>query len=111
MEFGVERGHVRHVRDGEVFDQLLQGEINLHLAVLVLAVDSVTLLLHRITEAKDDDDGYKLFCGWAMPRGERYTFFKDNVVNPFRAITKAKDAATQKMHMAFKGNRFSEART
>ena len=36
-----------------------------------------------------------------MPSGERYTFFKDNVVNPFRAITKAKDTATEKMHMAF----------
>jgi hypothetical protein len=32
VEFGVERGHVRHVRDGEVFDQLLQGEINLEKA-------------------------------------------------------------------------------
>ena len=38
----------------------------------------------------------------AMPRGERYTLFKDNVVKPFGAITKAKDAATEKMHMAFK---------
>ena len=38
----------------------------------------------------------------AMPRGERYTLFKDNVVKPFSAITKAKDAATEKMHMAFK---------
>ena len=38
----------------------------------------------------------------AMPRGERYTLFRDNVVKPFGAITKAKDAATEKMHMAFK---------
>lgn len=38
----------------------------------------------------------------AMPRGERYTLFKDNVVKPFGAITKAKDAATEKMHVAFK---------
>ena len=38
----------------------------------------------------------------AMPRGERYTLFKDNVVKPFGAITKAKDAATEKMHTAFK---------
>jgi hypothetical protein len=37
-----------------------------------------------------------------MPRGERYTLFRDNVVKPFGAITKAKDAATEKMHMAFK---------
>ena len=29
VEFELECGHVRHVRDGEVFDQLLQGEINL----------------------------------------------------------------------------------
>jgi len=36
VDFGVERGHVRHVRDREVFDQLLQGEINLHFAVLVI---------------------------------------------------------------------------
>ena len=38
----------------------------------------------------------------AMPRGERYTLFRDNVVKPFGAITKAKDAATEKMHNAFK---------
>ena len=38
----------------------------------------------------------------AMPRGERYTLFRDNVVKPFGAITKAKDAAVEKMHNAFK---------
>ena len=38
----------------------------------------------------------------AMPRGERYTLFKDNVVKPHLAITKAKDGATEKMHIAFK---------
>jgi len=38
----------------------------------------------------------------AMPRGERYTLFKENVVKPFGAIAKAKDTATEKMHMAFK---------
>jgi hypothetical protein len=40
-------------------------------------------------------------CSPHKPRGERYTFFKDNVVKPFGAITKAKDTATEKMHMAF----------
>ena len=38
----------------------------------------------------------------AMPRAERYTLFKDNVVKPFGAIAKAKDVATEKMHTAFK---------
>ena len=38
----------------------------------------------------------------AMPCGERYTLFKENVVKPFGAIAKAKDTATEKMHMAFK---------
>jgi hypothetical protein len=35
----------------------------------------------------------------AMPCGERYTLFKENVVNPFGAIAKAKDTATEKMHI------------
>ena len=38
----------------------------------------------------------------ALPRGERYTLFKDNVVKPFGAINKAKETATEKMHNAFK---------
>ena len=38
----------------------------------------------------------------ALPRGERYTLFKDNVVKTFGDIAKAKDRALEKMHTAFK---------
>jgi len=38
----------------------------------------------------------------ALPRGERYTLFKDNVVKPFGAIAKAKDVVVEKLHTAMK---------
>jgi len=38
----------------------------------------------------------------AMPRGDRYTLFKDNVVKPFGAIAKAKDVVVEKLHTAMK---------
>ena len=38
----------------------------------------------------------------ALPRGERYTLYKDNVVKTFGDIAKAKDRALEKMHTAFK---------
>ena len=38
----------------------------------------------------------------AMPRGERYVLYRDNVTKPFGAVVKAKDAVDEKMHMAMK---------
>jgi len=38
----------------------------------------------------------------ALPRGERYTLFKANVVKPFEAINKAKDVVVEKLHTAMK---------
>lgn len=38
----------------------------------------------------------------AMPRGERYVLFRDNVTKPFCAVNKAKEAVDDKMHMAMK---------
>ena len=38
----------------------------------------------------------------ALPRGDRYTLFQANVVKPFGAVAKAKEAVDEKMHNAMK---------
>ena len=38
----------------------------------------------------------------ALPRGDRYTLFQTNVVKPFGAVAKAKEAVDEKMHNAMK---------
>jgi hypothetical protein len=38
----------------------------------------------------------------AMPRGDRYSLYKDNVVKPFGAVTKAKEVVDSCMHNAMK---------
>jgi hypothetical protein len=55
------------------------------------------------TPSKTDDKKPLTFADIsAMPRGERYALFKDNVVKPFGAIAKAKDIVIEKLHNAMK---------